>query len=455
MQIGVEDELIMAAQTKLATFSAVSNETARMSGIFDRATAAAFDLAATGFGDASSASVQLGKALQDPIRGITALRKSGVSFTEAEQAKIKALTQSGKLLEAQNIILTAVEKQVGGVAAASAPATQKMAVAFGEVGESIGKVLLPVIEEFAHWMTGTVIPAFQKFVEEHPGVVKAIAVIAGALIGFGVAVKVVTTAIKIMSIVMSLNPIVAISMAIIAAATAIIYYWQKIKDWFSSFGKGWGKYWDIMMIPIMPFIFIPKVIIKYWSQIKGFFGDMFGWMQQKATDVVNWWFQLPFKLYDAGVNIVTSIWEGMKSAWNGMIDWFSDGLQSMRNMLPFSPAKTGPLRDIHRIKLMETIAMSIKPNSLTTAMTKTTQAAKNALFNTASASPGGSGGSTSITSNRSTGLGVTINYAPVVNLAGGVSSDKESFMSMLKNHEAELARMFRDLAAQQARKSFA
>ena len=49
-KIGVDDDSIIAAQAQLVTFGAVSDETARSAGIFDRATAAAADLAAKGFG---------------------------------------------------------------------------------------------------------------------------------------------------------------------------------------------------------------------------------------------------------------------------------------------------------------------------------------------------------------------------------------------------------------------
>ncbi|MFN3988531.1 MAG: hypothetical protein ACK4KV_23900 [Rhodocyclaceae bacterium] len=65
---------------------------------------------------AKSAALQLGKALEDPERGLTALTRAGVSFSEAEQEMIKGLVESGRLLEAQGIILDKVAGQVGGVA---------------------------------------------------------------------------------------------------------------------------------------------------------------------------------------------------------------------------------------------------------------------------------------------------------------------------------------------------
>jgi hypothetical protein len=112
-------------------------------GAFDRATVAALDMAAAGFGSAESNAVQLGKALEDPIKGINALTRSGITFTDAEKEKIKTMVESGNVLDAQTMILEAIEKQVGGTAEATATGSQKMALALGNVSEAIGAALLP------------------------------------------------------------------------------------------------------------------------------------------------------------------------------------------------------------------------------------------------------------------------------------------------------------------------
>lgn len=155
-QIGVEDESIKAVQAKLLTFKAVGKTVDEAGGAFDRATQAAYDLAAAGFGSAETNATQLGKALQDPVKGLTALGRAGVTFTAAEKEKIKALVESGKAAQAQEIVLAAIEKQVGGTAAATATATSKMKVAFGELQESVGGALLPVVET----MATTLVPIF-------------------------------------------------------------------------------------------------------------------------------------------------------------------------------------------------------------------------------------------------------------------------------------------------------
>ncbi|HSG63103.1 MAG TPA: hypothetical protein VLA24_16890, partial [Pseudomonadales bacterium] len=148
-QIAVEDESILAVQAKLATFKNIGSTMDQAGGAMDRATQAAFDLAATGFGSAESNAVQLGKALQDPVKGISALSRAGVTFTETEKEKIKALVESGKAAEAQEMILGALESQVGGVAAATATASDKIKVGFSELQEQVGTALLPVFEKIA------------------------------------------------------------------------------------------------------------------------------------------------------------------------------------------------------------------------------------------------------------------------------------------------------------------
>lgn len=153
---GVDDETIKATQAKLLTFKELAKTAGTVGGAFDRATNAALDLAAAGFGSAESNAVQLGKALQDPVKGITALARAGVTFTASEKKKIKALVDSGKLLEAQNVVLGAIETQVGGTAEATVTASQKMTIAFDEISETIGNALLPYIgevaEAFVKWL---------------------------------------------------------------------------------------------------------------------------------------------------------------------------------------------------------------------------------------------------------------------------------------------------------------
>jgi hypothetical protein len=107
---------------------------------------AALDMQEHGFGGAEGAAVQLGKALGNPIRGIQALTRSGIEFTDAEREKITALVESNKMLEAQDIIMTAIERQVKGTAAATANGTAKIKNAISLVIEDAAKPMARAFE---------------------------------------------------------------------------------------------------------------------------------------------------------------------------------------------------------------------------------------------------------------------------------------------------------------------
>jgi phage-related protein len=161
LQTGMDINSIKATQAKLLTFKNLAATADDTGGSFDRATKAAIDLAAAGFGAAETNAVQLGKALQDPIKGITALARSGVTFTDQEKDKIRTLTESGQVLEAQNLILSAIETQVGGTALATANATDKMAQAFQIMKEDVGTAVLPLFEQITQLISTALTPVAQ------------------------------------------------------------------------------------------------------------------------------------------------------------------------------------------------------------------------------------------------------------------------------------------------------
>ena len=155
---GVNQNTIKESQALLLTFKDIASSADEVGGAFDRATQLTLDMASAGFGSVTDNAKQLGKALNDPIAGLTALRRSGIQFTKAQQDQIRTLVESGQVLEAQNMILEEIENQVGGTAEATANSTDKMKVAFSQASESIGMALLPAIEallpiviSFADW----------------------------------------------------------------------------------------------------------------------------------------------------------------------------------------------------------------------------------------------------------------------------------------------------------------
>lgn len=144
------DESITALQTMLLTFKQIKGDE------FKRATEAALDMAVAEAAvsgrtvDLTATSIRLGKALNDPILGITALSRVGVQFSEEQKELIKTLAETGKMAEAQAVILKELEAQFGGMARDADTASgslKQMWNALGDVAEIIGDAFLPGIKD--------------------------------------------------------------------------------------------------------------------------------------------------------------------------------------------------------------------------------------------------------------------------------------------------------------------
>jgi len=176
---GADDEAIQSGANLLLTFTKVKNEVGAGNDVFDRATAAALDMSTALGTDMSGASIQLGKALNDPIKGLAALGKAGVSFTEDQKAQIKLLQESGDLLGAQKIILGEVETEFKGAAEAAGTPFDKLKVAIGNLQEDIGSKLIPPVMAASQVLLDNFIPAIDSatgFLQEHSAAIQALAV---------------------------------------------------------------------------------------------------------------------------------------------------------------------------------------------------------------------------------------------------------------------------------------
>jgi len=138
-----EDDATTGAMAVLATFKEIKGD------VFKDAVASAQDLSAVMGTDLQSSVVQIGKALNDPIKGISALTRVGVSFTESQKEQIKALQESGDLMGAQRVILAELKSEFGGAAQAMADPMVQLKNTLGDVAENIGAQLLPFIRQWA------------------------------------------------------------------------------------------------------------------------------------------------------------------------------------------------------------------------------------------------------------------------------------------------------------------
>jgi hypothetical protein len=161
---GVADDNIIASANVLLRFDQIGKN------VFPQAQQAALDLSAAMGTDLSTAALMLGRALQDPESGMTALRRAGIMFDEQMIKGMQSMAEHGQGARAQGLILAEVARLVGGSAEAMggtvAGEAAKIRNLLGEMGEEFGKAFLPlkgdalvIVREFLTMLTQNLQPA--------------------------------------------------------------------------------------------------------------------------------------------------------------------------------------------------------------------------------------------------------------------------------------------------------
>lgn len=141
---GVSDEVVQKAEAMALKFKNIRGD------VFVDLIKVANDYAEATETDLVGATERLGRALEDPIRAITRLRREGISFSEAQKEQIETLTRSGKVMEAQKIVLDAIRERYGGVAEAMGNTfSGRLKIInerFGDMAEVVGAAIIPLFD---------------------------------------------------------------------------------------------------------------------------------------------------------------------------------------------------------------------------------------------------------------------------------------------------------------------
>ena len=173
------DEAILNNVTaQLLTFTNIAGDN------FKRTQAVALDLATVLDGDLKAASIQLGKALNDPVKNLSALSRSGIQFSKEQTAVIKELAETNRLAEAQTLILAELERQYGGQAEAAAKvglgALTQLKNSWGDFLEQIGAIMMPVVTKVAGALS-SVVAALQAMDPRWQKLLVSVAAVAAAI----------------------------------------------------------------------------------------------------------------------------------------------------------------------------------------------------------------------------------------------------------------------------------
>lgn len=147
-----DEQILNDVTAQLLTFTNIAGEQ------FKRTQIAAMNVATVLDGDMKSASIQLGKALNDPVKNLSALSRAGIQFSKEQQTTINRLVETNQLAKAQTIILDELDKQYGGQAEAMAKVGlgpwKQITNTIGDMREELGKHLMPMINKVGIFVAG-------------------------------------------------------------------------------------------------------------------------------------------------------------------------------------------------------------------------------------------------------------------------------------------------------------
>jgi hypothetical protein len=103
--------------------------------------------------DMSASAIQLGKALNDPIKGVTALQKVGVSFTQSQKDQIATLVESGRHDGRPEAHPGGADQGVRRGGCGCVDPVRQAAGALGNLAEQVGSYLIPVVDDLSSFMT--------------------------------------------------------------------------------------------------------------------------------------------------------------------------------------------------------------------------------------------------------------------------------------------------------------
>ena len=250
-------------------------------------------------------------------------------------------------------------------------------------------------------------------------------------------------AFRAFSVTLLTSPLGWIALAIGAVALVIYKYWKPITAFFKGMWQGLKEGLQPLMplfkrigTAIEPILKPIKAIIDWFKKLvkpvedTGGAAENMGIKFGKAiANIIVKIVELITKVFEFGKKIGDMLANGILSKLGKTKEAIGKHAQIIRDHLPHSPAKVGPLKDLNKLKIVETIASTMKPAPLVKAMNKSLGLMTTGMG--ANKNKLGVGGETSL----------IITYSPTITMPNGTS--KEEFSQLLKKHKDEVVAIFR------------
>ena len=257
-------------------------------------------------------------------------------------------------------------------------------------------------------------------------------------------IKNAVIAFRTFSITLLTSPLGWIAVAIGVVALVIYKYWKPIAGFFKGLWQGLVEGLKPLMplfkqigTAIEPILKPIKAVFNWFKKLiqpvedTGGKAEAMGVRVGKAiAGIIVKLTELVAKAFECGRKITSMLAEGIMSGLAKVKNCIVKVAQVIRDHLPHSPAKTGPLKDLNKVKIVETIASTIKPMPLKNAMTKTLSFMTNGTLNVNKGKIG-----------TSSGTSFVVQYNPTITISG--TESKEEFVKLLKRHKDEVVNIMK------------
>ncbi len=299
-----DDDILRKVTANMLTFGNVSGEA------FDRAQLAAVNLSARLGQDLQSSAIQVGKALNDPVKGITALSRVGVSFTAQQVAQIKAMSAAGDAAGAQGIILGELERQFGGAAKAMRDATPgiESQQAWADFQETVGSVAIKVLPPLTNAATA-LLNAFNHLSPSTQAVVLGVAAVAAGLgpviIGVGGVISVVATVLPALTALIAGFSGLAVAEGVAATASYALGVALNVAlPWLAAIAGA---------------VALAYAAYQHWDDIKAIVGRVVGYMGALYTGVKTWIVDKLASVWKAVTDKITMVKDAFYSMYDAVV----------------------------------------------------------------------------------------------------------------------------------------
>lgn len=225
-----DEDVLSKVTAPLLSFTQVAGKE------FERAQMAILDVSKMMGTDLRSTAVQVGKALNDPIKGLGGLSRAGIQFSDQQKAVIKSLVETGQVAQAQGMILSELETQYGGQAAAAAKVgagpLRQLQNEIGDLREELGREIatflpgiITEVKSAVVWF-GNLDPGVRRNIVVFGGLAAAIGPVVAGLGLMTLGFAALAGSVSALSVALFANPITATIGALAIGASALALHFN-------------------------------------------------------------------------------------------------------------------------------------------------------------------------------------------------------------------------------------